>query len=244
MISILNKLLERHTPIIRFAALQGAYNVSILAQIKLAKALDMQPAWIKNQKKYQNSSDKFLNCPGMADLMKTGYIIPAPCNIKIKANRACTIVLLDDPTLNKPAPMNEKLLVGLVEVDKDVKFSVQKIPMPWGIFTKSGYSAHVLPAFYHSPFLKDLYVYPGTVDYDGFHTCNFIFSVTRECEIEIPMGTPLLQIVPFRREDITGVCMKSSTLDNDFMNQGFPVNVKAAYRKFFHKIKSYALENK
>lgn len=244
MIGIFSKLLEKHTPIIRFAAMFSAYNVSILAEIKLAKALDMQPAWVKNQRKYENSSDKFLNCPGMADLMKTGYIIPAPCNIKIKANRAGTIVMLDDHTLPKPSNMNEKLVSGLFEIDKEVKFSVIKIVMPWAIFTKFGYSAHVLPACYHSPFLKDLYVYPGTVDYDGFHTCNFIFSAVRECEIEIPIGTPLLQIIPFKREDITGVCMKASSLDNDITASGFPHKVKAAYRKFFHKIKSYTLENK
>ena len=244
MISILNKLLGKHIPIIRFSAIRGAYNISMLAEIKLAKSLDIQPLWIKNQKKYDNSSDKFLNCPGMADLMKIGYIIPAPCNIKIKANKAGTVVILDDPDLINPVPMNEKLLAGLVEVNENVKFSVTKISMPWAIFTKSGYSVHVLPAFYHSPFLKDLYVYPGTVDYDVFHHCNFIFSAIRECEIEIAMGTPLLQVIPFKREDVTGICMKASSLDNDIISKKFPAMVKSAYRKFFHKIKSYTLENK
>ena len=244
MIGIFNKLLGRSIPTIRFAASHGAYNVSILAEIKLAEALDMQPLWVKNQRKYQNNSDKFLNCPGMADLMKTGYIIPAPCNIKIKANRAGTVILLDDPVLTRALPMNEKLVTGLMAIDESVKFSIHKIHMPWGIFTKPGYSAHILPASFHSPFLNDLYVYAGTVDYDNFHTCNFIFSAIRECEIEIPMGTPLLQIIPFKRENITGVCMKASTLDNDKLAHGFPGKVKAAYRKFFHKIKSYTLENK
>jgi len=58
------------------------------------------------------------------------------------------------------------------------------------------------------------------------------------------MGTPLLQVIPFKREDVTGICMKASSLDNDIISKKFPAMVKSAYRKFFHKIKSYTLENK
>jgi len=229
-------------PTIKFFACNGAPNVSKLAQVKLANDLMMNPGWVRDQRSYSDNKNKFLNCPGMADWMKAGYIIPAWTTIKIRANRADTILLLD----GQPSglPMNEKLITGLFKPQDNVNLRVTKLPMPWGIKTKAGWSAHVLPAVYHSPFLQDLHVYSGTVDYDKFHVCNFVFSATKACDIEIPIGTPLLQIIPFRRENITAVCEKGNVKDLDVLNFSYPHKLHAAYRKFFHQRKNYTMEYK
>jgi hypothetical protein len=247
VIDQIKNLFRDTTPLVRFSCIHGAYNYSPVGQIRLAADLKFQPDWLKNQKTYDNSKNKFLNCPGMADFMKAGYIIPAWENIKIKANTADTVVLMEKRlgSKNDITPMNPKLVDGIAPVESSVKLKVTKIPTPWGIFTKSGYSAYVLPAVYHSPFLKDLYVYPGIVDYDKFIICNFIFTAIRACEIEIPLGTPLLQIIPFKREDISAVCMKATEIDIDKKNFQFPgEQIKAAYRKYCHSKKTYTLENK
>jgi hypothetical protein len=240
---MIKNLFKDTTPSIRFAAIHGAYNYSPVARIKLASDLSNQPDWLKKQKNYENSRDKFLNCPGMADYLKAGYIIPAWGNIKIKANRADTITIVDshNPIVT---PMNYKLVDGLVPIESSVKPKVTKIVAPWAIFTKPGYSAYLLPAIYHSPFLKDLYVYSGIVDYDDFTVCNFLFTALRECEIEIPVGTPLLQVIPFKREDITAVSMRGSIVDQEKSAFHFPQKLKAAYRKFCHKRKKYTLIHK
>jgi len=244
MISRIKNLFTDTTPVLRFSAVHGSYNYSYAGQIKLASDLKQQPEWLKNQRTYENSRDKFLNCPGMADYMKAGYIIPAWETIKIKANTAGTVVLIDGPRPTTAAPMNPKLVNGLTKIDSSVKFLVTKIPTPWAIFAKAGYSAYVMPAIYHSPFLKDLYVYSGIVDYDKFTVCNFIFSAVTTCEIEIPIGTPLLQVIPFKRENVTAVSMKATESDAGKAHFQFPAKIRSAYRKYCYGKKSYKLENK
>jgi hypothetical protein len=140
--------------------------------------------------------------------------------------------------------MNTKLVDGLPTIDTSVKFRVTKIPVPWAIFSKPGYSAYVLPAIYHSLFLKDLHVYSGIVDYDKFTVCNFIFSAVTACEIEIPVGTPLLQVIPFKRETITAVSMEATKSDLGKAQFQFPAKVRSAYRKYCYGKKTYTLENK
>jgi len=237
-------IFKSKVPHIKFFTAFGAPNVAQLSQVRLASDVDVQPKWVRDQRSYSDNKNKFLNCPGMADWMKTGYIIPAWTTIKIRANRADTMVIMEHGYTPPPVPMNDKLVTGLFKPEADVKFKVTKITCPWGIITKSGWSAHVIPAAFHSPFLQDLYVYPGTVDYDKFHTCNFIFSAMRPCDIEIPAGTPLLQVIPFQREDIVAVCEKGQIKDLDALNFGYPAKLRAAYRKFFHQRKNYTMEYK
>jgi hypothetical protein len=244
MINRIKNLFTDTTPVLRFSCIKGAYNYSYAAQIKLATDLKNQPEWLKNQRTYEDSRDKFLNCPGMADYMKAGYIIPAWETIKIKANTAGTVALIDGPGSNSVSPMNPKLINGITTIDPSVKLCVTKIPTPWAIFAKAGYSAYVLPAVYHSPFLKDLHVYSGIVDYDKFTVCNFIFSAVTACEIEIPTGTPLLQIIPFKRETVTAVSMRGTESDMGKANFQFPTKIRSAYRKYCYGKKSYKLENK
>jgi len=244
MINRIKNLFTDTTPVLRFSSVRGAYNYSYAGQIRLASDLKNQPEWLKNQRTYKDGRDKFLNCPGMADYMKAGYIIPAWETIKIKANTADTVVLIDGPGPNVIQPMSPKLVDGLATIDPSVKFRVTKIATPWAIFAKDGYSAHVLPAIYHSPFLKDLHVYSGIVDYDKFTVCNFIFSAVTACEIEIPVGTPLLQVIPFKRENITAVSIKATMSDTDKAHFQFPGKVRSAYRKYCYGKKTYTLENK
>lgn len=240
MIQFIKNIFDKE-PIIRFSPYSGAPDCSEITNIKLAK--DVKPKWLESQKVFK-PEEKFVNCPGMDDLYKSGYIIPAWTDIKIKANKAGTIVKLHNEYPLPPQPMSPKLVQGIIEIDKNVKFAPMKINSPWGIFTKSGYSAFVLPATYHSPFLKDLFIYSGIVDYDNFSTINMIFCALRECEIEIPAGTPLLQIIPYKREVITGEVTNPNQRDINRHMFEFPTRVKSAYRKFFHKKKIYKLINK
>lgn len=230
----------RQEPTIRFKSIRGAPHISPLTTIR--RASDMTPDWLAAQRD-NGPKDKFMNCPGMVDWMKTGYIIPAWDDIHIKANSAGTVAKFGRSNVwLPPEPMNWKVVNGIAPQTAPVKFAATKLSCPWGVFTKAGYSAHVLPALYHSPFLNDLYVYGGTVDYDSFSTINVMFSAVRECELTIPAGTPLLQVIPFKREPISAEVGRANQDEADFHAFGFPTRVRAAYRKFFHKRKKYTLE--
>lgn len=224
--------------VIRFKCVFGGYYTE--QPVELAKKV--LPDWFRAQVK--TGVAKFARCPGMYDFFQEGYIIPAPYDIHIKANRMGVVV----ETPNNPfpelisGPMEFEVVDGLVKFDDDVKKTVFKLPLPWGMYAEPGYSAHLFPALMHSPFLRDLYVYPGTVDYERFHTANFIFSPMRACEIVIPAGTPLLHVLPFKRVDFHAVVGRASTYELDRHRFGFTSRVKAAYRKVFHHKKHYSLE--
>lgn len=235
------KNLFNNESIIRFVAHCGAPECSEITTIKLAK--DVKPKWLLNQKN-NDPKDKFVQCPGMDDLYKAGYIIPAWTDITIKANRAGTMVKYHNPSYHPASPMSPKLVSDIIEIDKNIKFFPTKLISPWAIFTKKGYSALVQPATFHFPFLRDIFIYPGIVDYDNFSTSNVIFCALRECEIFIPAGTPLLQVFPYKRELVIGEVSSTNQKDLNAFQYSFPTRVKSAYRKFFHKKKVYKLINK
>lgn len=239
MIERVKKLFDKG-PAINFRPHVGAPNMSKLTQIQLAS--EVIPPWLNEQKNYENSRHRFQNCPGMADLMKAGYIIPAWDDIRIKANRAGLVAKMEKNYTHPLEPMTAAVVAGIIETP-DIGLHVGKMNSPWSVTTRKGYSAMVLPATYHSPFLDDLHVYGGIVDYDEFHTINFIFSPKHECEVFIPAGTPLLQVIPYQREVMVGVTGSGTQRDRDKHHFTFPTRVRSAYRKFFHKRKTYILEH-
>lgn len=229
-------------PTIRFKSIFGAPHISPITAVRPAGAV--KPAWIEAQRGRDGMS-KFANCPGMWDHFTAGYIIPAWTDITIKANKAGIVVkLLDDyGGTSKAVPMNQALLDGFLPEVKTAKFLVTKIPMPWGIYTKPGWSAYCLPAIFHSTFLNDLHVYTGVVDYDVFHVANLIISPLRECEVQIRAGDPLVQVIPFRREKVTAVCGPATKVEQDVYKYGYPTRIRAAYRRLFHQRKVFEMEH-
>jgi hypothetical protein len=229
------------SPEITFRPHSGAPQVSKITRIQLAS--EVTPNWLLEQKNYENSKDKFQNCPGMHDLMKSGYIVPAWDDIHIKSNRAGTIAKMVKSFTPQLQPMAPKVVHGIAPIEKDMTLQVCKLNTPWSVTTCAGWSAMVMPATYHSPFFKDLYVYGGINDYEDFHILNFIFTPLHECEVFIPAGTPLLHIIPYKRQEIKAVTGSATQYDRDVYNFSFPTRIRAAYRKFFHHRKSYKLEH-
>lgn len=228
-------------PEIRFACTKGAPHVSPLTRIELARSV--MPEWIKDQKE-NNNTDKFLNCPGMSDYAKAGYIIPAWSDMEIKANRGGTVIKYNNNYNTQESNLNFKMVEPMVPINSSVRGLVIKVPCPWAIFAKPGWSGYLVPAYYHSPFLKDLFMYPGIIDFDTFHTINFVFTALHECELTIPAGTPLLQLIPFKREIVRGVCMKGTEDDKDRHIFSYPTLHRSAYRRLFHQKKTFKLEHK
>jgi hypothetical protein len=226
-------------PAIRFSSVATHPYISDITDIKLAK--DIIPDFVKAQRG-RPANEKFLNCPGMADFLRAGYIIPAWTDFEIKSNRSGThIKALSGFEAGPVSGLNYKLVDGLVPLN-NVPGAVNKVPCPWAVFTKKGWSAYVMPAYYHSPFLKDLYMYPGVIDHDNFCQMNWLFTAMHECHIHIPAGTPILQIIPFKREIIKGKSMKGTEHDIDFHKYGYPTKWRSAYRRLFHKKKEFKLE--
>ena len=155
---------------------------------------------LKPLKEHQESKFgdyRFPGCPGMHDYARLGYIIPAWTNFHIKANKAGTVVIagsrgedaLKRATMVKqPQQMARDITDGAYTPEGGIENTIWNCPGAWKIHGYGKVSCLLLPAFFHSNFLDDLYVYPGVVDYNGFTVINFIFSAKRPCEVEIKAG--------------------------------------------------------
>ena len=187
---------------------------------------------------------KFAQCPGMIDYAELGYIVPAWTDISILTNKAGTAISLSARNRYdrgfKTCSMDSAIGLGILEPD-DIPLHVKKIDSPWKIFTDKDISALVLPAVYHSSFLHELYIWSGIVDYQKFHTLNFIISPKKEGKLLIKAGDPLLHIIPFNNKLITAEYGPANDYQIDIGNNEIPGNDKQYYRKYFMRQKIFNL---
>lgn len=210
--------------------------------IQVAKPI--RPHFYKEMMEKHNQY-AFAKCPGMIDLKNYGYIVPAWDDIHIMANKAGAVVHVGggsrQTVFAKARIMDAKIVEGVFKPE-GVPYQPYHIGSPWSIFVHNkNVSAAILPAFFHSPFLDDLYVYPGIVDYGKFTTMNFIFGCKRPCEMTIKVGTPLLQVLPFESKQLTAGYGPADDYQVD-MSKSIFSTTKQFYRKYIMHEKKTTLE--
>jgi hypothetical protein len=186
----------------------------------------------------------------MMDYKNYGYIIPAWDEINIIADSTGALVFLGEKSTKRPQlfpkakKMDRSLADGIFEVKDGVPLEVWHLATPWTVQVKNkNMSACIVPAFYHSNFLDDLYIYPGIVDYGNFTHLNMIFSVRRKCKITIPAGAPLLQVMPFESKNVRTVYGPVDDHEKD-KNNSYISTTTQFYRKYVMFDKSSKLERK
>jgi hypothetical protein len=209
----------------------------------VCRAMDVKPEWLVNQIKTaeKNKTVKFSACPGMHDYYRAGYIIPAweDFEIIVTNKKANIIIGTGHNAVSKSfEQMDYRVVAGAANIDDDIAHHALKLPCPWKVFTKPGYSAFVMPALYHSPFLRDLFLYPGINDYDAYHTINVMFSPLREMHVKIYAGTPMLQVIPYKRETITAEVGLITQQENGIANFTYRTKAPGFYRKWLYKKKT------
>lgn len=238
MIKKIKEWLSKKEPTIKFMSYVGNFSVAT----PVASSSRIKPKWTK----LQTGKKKFHDCPGMLDYSHAGYIVTAHTDIHIKANSSGTFIVIEgvhvephEVQLLQARPFDYDIVEGMTKPPEEVEKSAWKIPLPWSVRTQKGFSAYVLPAIMHVDYLDKLFVYPGIVDFDKFHTINFVFSPMKECEFTIPAGTPLLQVLPFRREDITAECGRANQQEKDEHFFNMPSRaIPRYYRKFLSSKKT------
>lgn len=200
------------------------------------RAADVKPVTFEHQKtKYHKHL--MPHCPGMIQYAEMGYIIPAWVDIHIKANKAGVAHYIgssDRGTRNylPGRAMDPNIIDGIFEPEDGVPLTALNFGSPWGIFAKGDVTALLLPAQYHSTFLDDLLVLPGSVDYKKFHTSNFICVPKRECEVHIKAGDPLLHVIPFWNKEFNAGFGPGTDVQIDKWNNEIPGDDKQYYRRF------------
>ena len=206
------------------------------------------PTHFLDKQKEISGKYKFAFCPGMHDYARYGYIVPAWEDFHIKTNKAGSSALIGGNRGSKfkqPVRMDSRIVDGVFHLDDGIDLHVWKYDSPWSIFVNKNISCFLMPAFYHSKFLQDVFIYPGIVDYTNkFHTINLIFALKRDCEIHIKQGEPVLHVIPFQNKEISGSYRPGDQEHIDSVETSIPNSQKAFYRKHLSIKKKFSLDKR
>ena len=170
------------------------------------------PEWYKKQNKYTSLEKSFdqqtgvinhtiKGCMPVFDIMTAGYIITLPADVLFSK---------DNSTVNTLWSTNSSTIIQSHPV---IQYDQYRIPdeyeqvglkfiNPWIIQTPPGYSC-----LFIQPAMRDdlpFYVLPAIVDTDKHPVAiNFPFFLRKDFEGMLTMGTPIMQIIPFKRDSWT-----------------------------------------
>lgn len=164
------------------------------------------PDWYKSLpmklgKGFEESTLK--RCPPFLDAMTVGWIIPLAADVYLKSNHDCSHINYE---WKFPLHMIQNHFENQVTSAKCPSPYEPKPPMKWmnhwAIKCPKGYSLLFVPPLNRED--KRFTCFSGLVDADGyFEYVNFPF-VWNEPNFDgiIPAGTPLMQVIPIKRETL------------------------------------------
>lgn len=214
------------------------------------------PEWWKEQDKNPGSIRR---CYGTQDYISLGITLPLWSNVYVRPSPSGTSfeVKIDNIAYAKEYPTFNVEGFPASSVNEKCPFSTQreivgnfpKLVTPWLYKTAPGYSSLILPMSLEPN--PNYEVLPGVVHTDYYHHINIVLVIKNSKEFMIPVGTPMYQIIPFKRSDKT----KEITFGNESMFQfyagrgtgdGYLANSprKNIYKKLQVKIDSELEQNK
>lgn len=161
------------------------------------------PSWFKDTGSYvenKTQTNSLLNkatikkCMPVFDAITSGYIIKSPCDVYVKNidGKQCFQWLAHNAL--EFHPVEQASLHP-----KHNGFDYPKWINPWSIKTPRGYSVLIIQPVHRD---LDFTIFPAVVDTDKYHNgINFPFTLNDvNFEGVIPYGTPIAQVIPFKRE--------------------------------------------
>lgn len=209
------------------------------------------PSWYKDLKKEYRCpmSDPVVpatlkQCVPVRDMMTSGYIIPAWCDLLFKRDSKGKLHV---GNLRLPAEFNGLYNMGFSAHDvNQVKGTpleafcdgdkMMKLNNPWMIKTPSGYSCLLMAPFYET---SDITILPAVVDTDKhlLHT-NFPCVISSD-EAFVKKGDPLVQVIPFKRDSWTSEIEAIDTQEQASSLVQFVTEIKSKYTTKFWERKYY-----
>lgn len=143
-------------------------------------------------------------CPPVTDAMCLGYIIPLWVDVEVTATESNIDFNLPSAWSGKKVFDNHgaEQIAGYPKTDDMHGVFPVKFINPWVITTPPGWSCLFLNPI--NQFEKRWHFFEGVVHTDTYYNnVNFPFVWTAgEGKVLIERGTPLLQVVPFRRDNL------------------------------------------
>jgi hypothetical protein len=213
------------------------------------------PEWYKKTQSYTNNKIKGMDlvsysnagtnstikkCMPVFDALTSGYIIPTPCDIFVEKN--------PDGSTSFASSLKEFITFHNTiqapyhpETSKtNLSQGFPKWKNPWGIETPKGFSCLIINPVHSS----NLYfsIFEGIIDTDRYNSpINFPF-VLKDTEFEgiIPAGTPLVQVIPFKRQSWKMEMGNAKNLEKIAENQNDISSIFFdRYKKMFWSKKEY-----
>ena len=176
-------------------------------------AIKNLPEWYKNTPSFINNTkeinDGVLNetvkkCIPVLDAMSYGYIIKLWTDVYVDKNNQQYSFHTSVKTnaLNAVSGHNISQASGYPFKSDDTK-EIFKWNNPWNIKTEKGYSCLFITPLHHDlPFR----ILEGVVDTDTFPlNINFPFILNKNFSGVITRGTPIAQVIPFKREGFKSI---------------------------------------
>lgn len=208
-------------------------------------AIEHLPQWYKDTPSNIDNEFKFLEggvnftfkkCVPYLDAMSCGYLLSLPCDIYVDQSNGT------NPSIHWK--LSEEIVsTHYKEQIKTMKTSnlYSKTPFVWmngfSIETKSGYSC----LFVHPLNRLDLpfFTLAGIVDTDKHKiSVNFPFLVKKDFNGIIPKDTPIVQIIPFKRENWK-FSIKDKLDSLDLLKKQHHLYLQNAYKRLSWSRKSY-----
>jgi hypothetical protein len=216
-------------------------------------AFNYLPEWYQKQQSYMNNkkeiftegagSQTIKKCMPVFDALTAGYIIPTYGDVYVRQESG----VLDGKEVKAPyfSWSNFKSIEIHSEAQvnnypKSTGFGAPKWLNPWSIKVPKGYSVLFLPPMHNSN--KIFEVMEGIVDCDEYIApVNFPFYLLNtEFEGLIPAGTPLVQVIPFKRDGWQMTKGTNKDLANSAsINNKLKTKFFDSYKNLFRTAKEY-----
>ena len=188
------------------------FNEESLRDWKPVLAKSLSPDWWKKMKVFQHDRGQRIQtiraCPAMDDWLKSGWYILANRDMEVVFDNGKTYTKECDEevTQSQASPSHHVAQFAhsfsYLGEEGPVKDAF-KMRNAWNIITPKGYSC-----FYLDPFLfqnNHFATWQGVIDTDDFNVnqdnSQIIFYPKVSHSFVIPKGTPLVQVIPFKREE-------------------------------------------
>jgi len=170
------------------------------------------PEWFRNQKPLVDDGNLFTGvqgqastirkCPAILDILSMGYIIPLWSDFKLMRVED-NVQYMVPPGVNEHFELTTHAHVQIDQYpfNEDTFKGSVKLFNPWSVVTPPGYSVMLVSPYYQtSPHLEAM---QGIIDTDTYHEIhvNTFFTAPLKTEVDLKRGMPLVQVIPFKRED-------------------------------------------
>lgn len=227
--------------------------------LNISKEFQPQPAykhlpeWYKNKESYINNEKKpsednqtsgtIKRCMPVFDSITQGYLIFTYCDIWVsqKVEQTEDGSIVKSPWYQWPA-YNPVEFHPVIQADTHPNSNGHPYPKfvsPWSIKTPPGYST-----MFFAPVHRDnvFTVLPGVVDTDKYNFPVNFPMVLSDPNFEglIPAGTPIVQLVPFKRDNwkISFDNIKGPEMAQRILN-GIHIRFFDSYKNYFRQKKEY-----